>query len=424
MPFFKNFIKSVTANGSFFAIYILLYITYIVILPKDGHGADLYCWKEWSKHLFINGLGSAYQSWTDYLPLYQYFLWAFGHIQGSVERIDQNIYLLKTITIAFEFIGGYYLIMLIRNKFDNQYELLVSSMFYFLNIAVFYNSIIWGQIDGILATFLFISLYYAIKEKVTFSLVSLILAINLKLQAIIFLPIIGLILLPPIFKRFSLKNISLWIGSVFIVQLLILLPFIIEDDIERVFSVIVGSFGKYPVVSMKAYNFWTWFLKGNLMEMPDSTLFFGCSYKSLGLLLFFTSSFVALWPLLKNVYYKVIRKSKENSSIEQLLLISSLIPLLFFFFNTQMHERYTHPALIFIIAYSIISKNFFPSIIICTAYLLNMEDVYRYLHLESYSHFFFKRHFIAIIYAIGIIYIYLKLYHFKLNFKFAFKSNG
>lgn len=424
MSTIKNFLKLIAANSGLIAIYVLLYITYIVILPKDGHGADMFCWKEWTKHLFTNGLGDAYKSWTDYLPLYQYFLWAFGHVQGSVERIEQNIYLLKTVTIAFEFIGGYYLIKLIKNRFDNPYEPVMYSMFYFLNIAIFYNSVIWGQIDGILATFLFISFYFALKEKVNLSLILLVLAINLKLQAIIFIPIIGLMSLPSMIKQFNLKNLTLWVGSVFTIQLLILLPFIVKDDIGRVLSVIVGSFGKYPVISMNAYNFWFWFFKGSLMQIPDSTKFLGITCKHWGLIIFFATSLVALFPLIKAAYLKIVKQSEELISIEKLLLISSLIPLLFFFFNTQMHERYSHPALIFIISYSIISKNFIPSVIICIAYLLNMEDVLRYLHLECYNSFIFKRHLVAIIYFIGIITLYIKLYNIKLNLKPLFKSKG
>ncbi|HCT30885.1 MAG TPA: hypothetical protein DIW31_09160 [Bacteroidales bacterium] len=419
MSALKNLLKTIAANKEFIVIYLLLYTTYIIILPKDGHGADTFCWKEWTKYLFSNGLGNAYKSWTDYLPLYQYFLWVFGYFQGSIEKIEQNIYLLKMITIAFEFVGGFYLIKFLKEKIDNRYELIVYSMFYFLNIAIFYNSVIWGQIDGILSTFLFISFYYALKEKITLSLVFLLLAINLKLQAIIFIPVLGLMLLPLMIKRFSLKNLSLWAGSVLIIQLLILLPFIIKDDISRVLSVIVGSFGKYPVISMNAYNFWFWFFKGSLMQIPDSTKYLGVTCKHWGLIIFFLTSFVALFPLIKMAYLKIVKRSEEFISVEKILLISSLIPLLFFFFNTQMHERYSHPALIFIIAYSIISKNFFPSAIICLAYLLNMEDVLRYLHLEWYNSFIFKRHLVAIIYSIGIISIYIKLYDIRLNLKLS-----
>ena len=424
MIFLQQIIASIKANIKFIAAYAILFITYIIIIPKYGHDWDLACWNGWSKYIFTNGLGNVYKSLTDYLPLYHYILYLFGLIQGSIEDIDRNIYLLKIITIIIEFIGGLFLIKLIKEKIDNPYEWFFYSMFYFLNIAVFYNSIIWGQVDGILATLVFISVFYAIKEKVLFSLLFFVLAINMKLQAVIFIPIIGLILLPIMVNKFSIKNLAAWIGLIVTLQILILLPFIIKDDIGRVSNVIFGSFGKYPVVSMNAYNIWTWFLKGDLMRIPDTTLFMGITYKTWGLLLFILSSFFALWPLLKMAYYKIIRKSLDSISAEKIMLISALIPLLFFFFNTQMHERYSHPALIFAITYSILSKNFLPSVIICLAYLLNMEDVLHYLQLDNYNTFFFKKHFIAIIYAVGILLLYARLFELRLNFKSHAISKG
>ena len=410
----EDLLSAFRKNRKFFAVYLLIFTTYIIILPKTGHGWDNYCWTEWTKHIFTNGLGNAYKSRTDYLPLYQYFLYLFGLTQGSVENIERNIYLLKIITLTFDFIGGLYLIKLIKERINNSYEWFFYSMFFFLNIAVFYNTLIWGQVDGILATFLFISIYYALKEKVLPSILFFVLAINLKLQAIIFLPIVGLMLLPLFIKEFNLKNILKWFLSIISLQVLILLPFIIRGDFQRIIDVVTNSFGKYPVISMNAYNVWFWFFKGDLTQLPDNGLFMGVTYKHLGLLLFFASSFIALWPLLKVTYNKLVRKSLEVLSIEKILLISALIPLLFFFFNTQMHERYSHPALIFVITYSILSKNFLPSIIICIAYLLNMEDVLHFLQLDNYLTFIFKRHFIAIIYFIGILLLYFRLFNLKL----------
>lgn len=406
---------SKNSDRKFLFGYLLIFLTYIVLLPKTGHDFDTYCWKEWAKYIFTNGLGNAYKSGTDYLPLYQYFLYFFGLLQGSIENIERNIYLLKIFTLIFDFIGGFFLVKMIKEKISNPYEWFFYSMFFFMNIAVFYNTLIWGQVDGIMSTFLFITVYFALKEKVLLSLLFLLLAINMKLQAIIFLPIVGLILLPLLIKEFSFRNLSKWVLSIVALQLLILLPFIIKGDFQKIISVITGSFGKYPVVSMNAHNLWTWFIKGILMTTPDNLLFMGITYKSWGLLLFFTTSFVALWPLLKTSTNRLLGKSRESTSTEKILIISALIPLLFFFFNTQMHERYSHPALIFIITYSILSKNFLPSIIICSAYFLNIEDVQHYLQLDNYRLLFFRRHIIAIIYFIGILLLFFKLYQNKNN---------
>lgn len=422
MKLFKRSLIKLNENKAYIAIYSLLFLFYITILPKDGHGWDTQCWKEWTRYSFENGLSNIYKSWTDYLPLYHYVLWIFGHFQGSVEHIEQNIYLLKAFTVAIEFIGGFYLVKLISLKIENQNERFTLSLFYFLNIAIFYNSLIWGQVDGILATLLFISIYYAIKEKIMLVLVFFILAINFKLQAIIFLPVIGLVILPTIVKRFNFYLLLKWVGIIILLQTLILLPFILVGDLGRIANVIFGSFGKFPVVSMNAYNFWFWFFKGDLMQIQDSKEFLNITLKHWGLILFLITSFIALFPLLKNAFDIILKRNNPPFSLEKILIVSSIIPLLFFFFNTQMHERYSHPAVIFVIAYSIISRNSAPAIIICIAYLLNLEDVYRFLKLNDYNAFYFKRHFIAIIYFIGILSLYASLSGYELNRLWESKS--
>jgi len=415
MKFFQDsYLKLKTYQKAIFA-YLLLFITYLILLPHSSHGWDTYCWKEWSKHIFTNGLGNAYKSWTDYLPLYQYFLWFFGLIQGSIENIEKNIYLLKIFTLIFDFIGGFFLIKLIKEKVANSYEWFFYSMFFFINIAVFYNTLLWGQVDGILATLIFISIYFAIKERVLISIVFFVLAINMKLQAIIFLPVWGLIILPSIIKNFSWIRLTKWVSSIIILQFIILLPFIVNGDFQKIIKVITDSFGKYPVISMNAYNIWVWFFKGDLMKIPDTGRFIGFTFKSWGLILFFISSFVALWPLLLATLKRIFRKSEVLFSVEKILLISAIIPLIFFFFNTQMHERYLHPSLIFIIAYSIISKDFLPTVLVCITYFLNLEDVLRFLQLGEYRFILFKDYFISILYFVSILILYSRLFEVRLN---------
>ena len=45
----------------------------------------------------------------------------------------------------------------------------------------------------------------------------------------------------------------------------------------------------------------------------------------------------------------------------------------FFFFNTQMHERYSHPAMLMAFLYGILNKNYWIYGITSIAYFLNME---------------------------------------------------
>ena len=243
-----KFLNKLNNNKIFLFLYSLIFILYVVLLPQTGHGYDMWCWREWCSYGFREGLSKIYNSGTDYLPFYHYILWIFGRFQGSVKSIETNIYYIKVITLIFDFIAGFILIRIISKKYSDKYEIFSLSLFYFLNIFVLYNSVIWGQVDGIMTCLVFLSFYNASNHKILLSVIFIILALNIKLQAIIFLPFIGLILLPPIVQQFSWKKITHWIAATVITQVLILLPFIINGSMPKVWEVVINSFHKYPVV--------------------------------------------------------------------------------------------------------------------------------------------------------------------------------
>ncbi len=328
----KRFIRTIDLNV--IIVISLLFMTYVIALPHFGHNFDTFSWKEWSKYIYQNGLSSAYKSWTDYLPFYQYVLYIFGQIQGSVEHIEQNIYYLKIFTLIFDFISGYLIFSILKKKYQDGNTALVISLFYFLNIAYFYNTIIWGQVDGIMACFVLLSLYFAIKEKVLLALIFMILSINVKLQSIIFIPLTGLILLPSFIKNFSTKNLLIWVGVPLFIQFAILLPFALAGDLDRIWSVVHKSVDKYPVISMNAYNFWVFFFPKNFMTASDTIKFWGLPLKSWGLILFFTLSFIAMIPLLKNTLLNFMKNEHARLSQARILIAAALISLIFFFFNT------------------------------------------------------------------------------------------
>ena len=397
-----------------FSVYLLLFLLYCYLCSNfKGHGFDMLCWKRWAIYGVENGFGNIYNSRTDYLPLYHYVLFLWGKIHGgNPDAINQFTYQLRYFTLFCEFAGGLFLLKLVQEKYKNIYKSVAYSMIYFANLLLFYNSVVWGQVDGILASLAFISFFFAYKQKITGSILVFLLALNLKLQAIIFLPAIGLMLLPAMIEQFSWKNLSKWILVPSILQLLILTPFIISGDIDKMWSVVTNSMGKYPVVSMNAYNIWNLLLKGDLMTISDNLLFLKISYKHWGLFMFFASSFFALLYLLKYNYQK-IRKKVVTLSLEKALIICSLIPLLFFFFNTQMHERYLHPSLIFLATYTILSKRPLPYIILNIAYFINLDTVLMQFNILNGC----SRECCAVMYLITIIILFYDLYKscLKLN---------
>ncbi|PBQ30876.1 hypothetical protein CNR22_03490 [Sphingobacteriaceae bacterium] len=398
-------------------ICLLLFSLFWFVFPRTGHPYDNWCWSEWARHSYTMGLGNVYNYFTDYVPLYHYILKFYLLFQGSEEEIAKNIYYLKMITLVFHFITGYFVFKLIRNEKENDDTTLINVLFYLLNIGVLYNAVVWGQVDIILGCLVFISCYYAFKHKIFRSLLFLLLALNFKLHAIIFVPVIGLFILPDLVATFSLKKTIGWIASLAIVQYLIVLPFINAGTMENLIRVVTGSVDKFPVLSANAFNLWHFFFNGDLTKMYDTATAFGLSYKSWGLMFFCATSALALFPQFKVLYLSFKTRMPVYLSLEKILLICSLIPMLFFYFNTQMHERYAHPAFAFLLTYCILQKKPVLAFVASSAYLLNLEAVLKFLQLPKYSTLIFDPDFISCLWLITIIVCYFQLYDLRFRKK-------
>src|SRR5690606_35429708 len=90
----------------------------------------------------------------------------------------------------------------------------------------------------------------------------------------------------------------------------------------------------------------------------------------------------------------------------------ALIALAFFYFNTQMHERYSHPTFIFLIALVVNNwKMIFPYVLFSFSYFMNMEFVLRVMNWDNYdTTLLFNRTLIAAVYGILILYLLFFLY--------------
>ncbi|MDR2011094.1 MAG: hypothetical protein LBQ22_11515 [Bacteroidales bacterium] len=396
-----------------------MYFPFLILLmflkPHDGFMGDIYCWMDWSIFNVENGISNIYKHPTaNYLPLSQYILYFFGKYQGSVENIINNIFSIKNIALAFELGTTLLLFKLLEEKFKNYYKALFLSLFYFLNLGVLYNALIWGQIDGIMVFFIFGSIFFMLKKRIFLSMLFFLFAVNTKLQAIIFLPILILMILPIITERSELKKFLLALLSVTLVQFIIILPFIIAGDFKALTKVVFGSVDHYAVVSMNAFNMWHILLDTNPIKTPDSIEFLGISYKNWGLLLFFIFSFFALFHFLKPIYNKFFKKVNTDISQKKIIISCALIPLIFFFFNTQMHERYSQPVLIFLAAYAMLYKKPVPFILGSIACFLNMEKVLQFFKTNNYHTLVFTPWFIACIYLLVIVLLFIDLYDIKL----------
>jgi Gpi18-like mannosyltransferase len=377
-------------------ISVLTYLVLVFLAPKHGHDWDNYCWGLWAEMIQSKGLSAAYNSDSviNYLPLYLYVLKVYAVLVPKAALFEMT-YCLKAIGLLFDVASIFILTQLI-NQENKRWKYFLLGL---LNIGFIYNSFVWNQVDGILSFFVFTSILTAHKQKPILAVSLFVLAINFKLQGIIFLPILLALLAESFNKIILIRGILAIIG----LQVLILLPFIFAGNVWNVWETAKGSMDYYPSISMNAYNFWYFFYEGSLMFVKDSNIFiFGFTHKQIGLTLFIGSSTIVLFPLFVQSVKRIFRKETENTELKTIFLSATLLPLLFFYFNTQMHERYVHPALIFSTGLAFLYGAWGQWVSLSIAYVLSMESICKVLKLDNYNTFIFHPKFISILYAISL----------------------
>lgn len=393
---------------------LAIFVLFTLLLPDSTPPGrfDRSCWISWANYIDAHGLQNIYKFGVDYLPLFHYFLFVFAKLSGGTEGIIANINYLKLVTLFCDLIGVYYAYLIIRPTFKNIITASFAVLALPLNISFFYNNIIYGQVDGVYTAMTLISLYYGIKKMPIWSFLFMVLAINLKLQAIIFVPIVLLINISNNKQNITLKNVLNWVWPTILVQTIIILPFALVGDLDKAWHAVHTAMGRYERVSMNAYSFWVPFFK-NPFTTHDGTGIWGLSYNSYGLLLFVGASALAIWPLFWQVFNYVFKKSRTVTyPLEKVFLIAGIVAIVFFYFNTQMHSRYVHPAVVFLGVYAIYTRRFLPYILFSCCYFFNIEGGAKILkgNIVPYKWLVFQPWFVSFFYGITVIILFVLLY--------------
>lgn len=398
-----------------FLIALLVYITKRGGAFQGGFMDDIHCWIRWAWANKENGIGNIYNTDSNYLPFYHYILWAFASLYDTREQLEAGIGNLKYITLAFE-IGSLYLLY---RWIDRRVPFLVILLVSLLNIAFLYNNFMWGQVDGILAALAFAVIYFCYNRQLMVAAVCMVLMMNFKLQGIIFVPIFALLVLNLYAGKALLQQVLKVVSTILLTQVVILLPFLFSNDgLTQLWQMLNSLVGYVPKVSSLAFNFWSLLYGQESDQMPDSNLFFaGLTFKQFGFFAFCATSFFALLPLLKNAWHVQFNKNKQVIPLiekNRLSLMIAIVAVCFFYFNTQMHERYVFPAMIFIAAYSFDRKDFLPYILFSVAHFINMEFILRWAKFEQYENvWYFNRVAVAAVFGVVICYLFFRLFFLK-----------
>jgi Gpi18-like mannosyltransferase len=290
---------------------------------------------------------------------------------------------MKLAIMATEWLALWYVYKWTDKKIPFYWLVLIST----LNLGFSYNTLIWAQIDGMVAAFLFISIYYGHHRKLVPSALFFILALNTKMQAIVFLPIWGFFFLQYVFERRDIKSFAMPLAAMAVAQLIILIPFL--GRLSQLLTAL-DAVDTFQYISVMAFNYWHIVIP-DVWNLSDRGVYVaGLTYKQFGLLAFFTFSLLVLFPMLRVLFFKIrSRHSKVELDKVQIWLMCALVALGFFFFNTQMHERYSHPTIIFLTALAVYHWYYLiPYIVFSLAYFANMERASNLLGLPLHTALF------------------------------------
>ncbi len=369
---------------------------------------DLGLLRNWAVNIHEKGLCNTYSSGTDYLPLFQYMLAAFVKLAGSVDDINRTICYFRMLPLAADYFALWIVYRWIDRRVDYVFLLLCGM----LNIGFSYNTVIWGQVDGIFTALIITSLYLLHRGKPFWSALVMVLAINSKLQAVIFVPLWGLLMITELHRSRRWKAVLYIVPTMLLLQALILTPFAFgKGGVAAVWRVVSGSVGIFPYLTCNASNVWYWIVPDLSRETRDDVhTVIGLTYMQIGLLSFYAASFITLWPLLRHTILTLAGRTSALFPKEKLWFSAALIALVFYYFNTQMHERYCHPAFIFLTAYAFCNNRYGLYILFSIAYFLSLERVLQWLRLANYDTLIFEPRFIAVLFAIAIVWLLFLLY--------------
>jgi len=319
----------------------------LLLVPQPGFEADIAFWKSWSLAATDKGVVWLTENTNyNYPSGFTLVLWIIGKIyqvfanpHNFNQYWDANNYLylllsklpsiladLAIAVIIFVFVSQPKSLNL-PEKSKNLASALAG--LYLLHPVVLFDGAWWGQVDSFGAVFAFLCLFFLAKKRPILASVALISGFLLKMQNLIFLPLVFLF----IARSYPWKTLVKSLAAAVIAFLALSFPFLLANKLDRVYSLIYQNSDWFPWLSLRAFNPW-WLVSRLNWQASDKVLTLGVlNAKSLSLVVF------------SAVYFLIIGLILFKPKVENLLLSMIASGLAFFLLPTQSHERYFFPAL-------------------------------------------------------------------------------
>jgi dolichyl-phosphate-mannose--protein O-mannosyl transferase len=310
----------------------LLIVKIAVLTLFPGYQTDVGTYEAWALKMAAEGPAHMYAPdyFLDYPPGYLYALWLSGWLGRA---LDESGGLLRLIVETPALVADFALAALMFVYFQRLGRRVLAwaaLSLVALNPALFFDSVVWGQIDSALTFALMLSVMLMLESEWELCWALAALAVLIKPQAFALLPVLGLwTLLKADFQKW-------WRSALSFVAVMVIgaAPFQLRHSWRWLPDLYLSTAAYYHETSVNAFNFMA-LLGGN--RVSDAETLLGVSYFALGM------------ALMAPLYAFVAWMLSRNPSRRNLFFVSFIALFGFFMFAPRMHERYLGPAVVFAI---------------------------------------------------------------------------
>lgn len=328
----------------------------VMLLPLPERGAfDLTTfWRPWMNYAAQHGLAQLYlhgePAPVNYPPLYLALLTALGKLyavfQPDLAFTPLQRVLIKLPAVVAD-LGSAALLYGITaaglgDARRSAWPLLAAALWAF-NPAVIYVSSVWGQVDAIHTFWMLGALWAALQKRWGWSGFLMALALLTKLQAVAIAPV--LLLVTWLGGTRALLRTTLTGAATLGVAFAGLVA---RGALQPLLNVYFGSVGFYPALSLNAYN--PWFIVQSVARqalgysLTDTMPLLGpLTGRQIGLLLLGSYALLIVGMLLRR--WRNVTNHFNRSQVMDAFFAAGLLIFGFFMLATEMHERYSLPAL-------------------------------------------------------------------------------
>lgn len=242
-------------------------------------------------------------------------------VTRAIIKLPSLLALLLTVTLIFRW----------ARRYGGTERATLLAGLYAVAPPVWINVAWWGQVDVLLSLPMVASVALLDRWRGRASWVCWALGMLIKPQAVILAPL----LYAGTLRRYGPRGLAQ--GGFLALGLLALAcaPFALAGEGPGLYQAAVGSVGRFPQVTNRAYNLW-WLVVGD-RAVSDLTEWMGVSYRSLGFLLVGAAALLTMLAVLR------------NPSGPSRAAAAAALALAFFALPTQIHERYAFFALPFLL---------------------------------------------------------------------------